>query len=61
MAGRVLFVPFLLEAGFDAAVARAELAGTKMIPPLSYVLSLLALKLLDKERKSHISDRKGTG
>ena len=27
-----------------------------MIPAMSYVLSLLALKLLDKERKSHISD-----
>ena len=27
-----------------------------MIPAVSYVLSLLALKLLDKERKSHISD-----
>jgi hypothetical protein len=27
-----------------------------MIAPLSYVLSLQALKLLDKERKSHISE-----
>jgi transposase len=51
-----LFVPFLLEAGIDSIVAQANMAGTKMIPPVSYVLSLLALKLLDKERKSHITD-----
>lgn len=56
VAGVFLFLPFLLEAGLDAVVARAQMAGTKMIPAVSYVLSLLALKLLDKERKSHISD-----
>jgi len=56
VAGVFLFVPFLLEAGIDAIVAQAKMAGTKMIPAASYVLSLLALKLLDKERKSHISD-----
>jgi hypothetical protein len=56
VAGVFLFLPFLLEAGLDAIVAEAKMAGSKMIPPVSYVLSLLALKLLDKERKSHISD-----
>ena len=56
VAGVFLFVPFLLEAGLDAIAAQAKMAGTKMIPPASYVLSLLALKLLDKERKCHISD-----
>ncbi|MCJ7432210.1 MAG: hypothetical protein MUO77_01840, partial [Anaerolineales bacterium] len=30
--------------------------GTKMIPAASYLLSLLSLKLLDKERKSHVTD-----
>lgn len=56
VAGVFLFVPFLLEAGLDAVVAKAKMPGSAMIPPLSYVLSLLSLKLLDKERKSHISD-----
>jgi hypothetical protein len=32
------------------------MAGTKMIPAVSYLLSLLTLKLVDKERKSHITD-----
>ncbi|MBM3335455.1 hypothetical protein FJY63_12415, partial [Candidatus Sumerlaeota bacterium] len=56
VAGVFLFLPFLLEAGLDKIVGEAKMAGSKMIPPLSYVLALLALKLLDKERKSHISD-----
>ena len=56
VAGVFLFVPFLVQIGLDALVQKAQMAGTKMIPALSYVLSLLALKLLDKERKSHISD-----
>jgi transposase len=56
VAGVFLFVPFLLEAGLDAIVAQAKMAGTRMIPAAGYVRSLLALKLLDKERKSHISD-----
>jgi transposase len=56
VAGVFLFVPFLVQLGLDKIVAAAELPGTKMIPAVSYVLSLLALKLLDKERKSHISD-----
>ena len=51
-----LFVPLLVEAGLGGLVEQARMAGTKMIPPVSYVLSLLALKLLDKERKSHIAD-----
>jgi hypothetical protein len=56
VAGVFLFVPFLTKIGLDKIVGAADMAGTKMIPPVSYVLSLLALKLLDKERKSHISD-----
>ncbi|MCX5759090.1 MAG: hypothetical protein NTU83_11395 [Candidatus Hydrogenedentes bacterium] len=56
VAGVFLFVPFLVQAGLDAMAGQARMAGTKMIPAFSYVLSLLALKLLGKERKSHISD-----
>jgi len=56
VAGVFLFVPFLMQAGLGGLVEQARMAGTKMIPAVSYVLSLLALKLLDKERKSHIAD-----
>jgi transposase len=56
VAGIFAFLPFLVLLGFEKVVAQAGLSGSKMIPALSYVLSLLALKLLDKERKSHISD-----
>lgn len=56
IAGIFLFVPFLIELGFNKVVQNAGMIGTKMIPAISYLLSLLTLKLLDKERKSHISD-----
>lgn len=56
VAGVFLFVPLLVQAGLGGLVEQARMAGTKMIPAIGYVLSLLALKLLDKERKSHISD-----
>ncbi|MCX5757633.1 MAG: hypothetical protein NTU83_03830 [Candidatus Hydrogenedentes bacterium] len=56
VAGVFLFVALLLQAGFADWIAQARMAGTKMIPAVSYALSLLALKLLDKERKSHITD-----
>jgi hypothetical protein len=56
VAGVFLFVPFLIEVGLESVIRHAGIAGSKMIPALSSILSLLALKLLDKERKSHISD-----
>lgn len=37
-------------------VAQAGYPGSRMVPPAAALLSLLALKLLDKERRSHISD-----
>ena len=54
--GVFLFLPSLLRAGLDTLVHQARLSGSSMIPPISSVLSLLALKVLDKERKSHIPD-----
>jgi hypothetical protein len=41
---------------FDAIVREANYAGTKMIPADAAILSLLVLKLLRKERLSHIDD-----
>lgn len=56
VAGVFLFLPLLARLGFQQHVANAGYPGSQMIPPVSALLSLLALKLLDKERKSHIDD-----
>jgi hypothetical protein len=42
--------------GLDRLVAEARYPGSEMVPAHSALLSLLALKLLDKERRSHIGD-----
>jgi hypothetical protein len=55
-AGLFLFLPLLAEMGFDALVRKAGYPGTKMIPADAALLSLLTLKLLRKERVSHIDD-----
>ena len=55
-AGVFLFVPLLARMGFDSLVRDAGYPGTKMIPADAALLSLLALKLLRKERVSHIDD-----
>ena len=51
-----LFWPLLAQLRFDRLVNQAEYPGTKMVPASSALLSLLVLKLLDKERLSHIDD-----
>lgn len=56
MAGIFLFLPLLAELGFDKLVQQAGYPGSKKVPADAALLSLLALKLLDKERKSHIDD-----
>jgi hypothetical protein len=56
VAGVFLFLPLLAQLRFDELVRRAGYPGSRMVPATSALLSLLALKLLDKERKSHISD-----
>src|SRR3954469_24675310 len=56
VAGVFLFLPLLARVRFDRLVEQAEYPGSEMIPATSALLSLLALKLLDKERRSHISD-----
>jgi hypothetical protein len=56
VAGVFLFLPLLTRVRFDRLVEQAGYPGSEMIPALSALLSLLALKLLDKERRSHISD-----
>lgn len=51
-----LFWPLLTRLRFDRVVNAAGYPGSKMIPAPSALLSLLVLKLLDKERRSHIDD-----
>jgi hypothetical protein len=56
VAGVFLFLPLLARIGFDRIVHAAGYPASKMVPASSALLSLLALKLLDKERRSHIND-----
>jgi hypothetical protein len=56
VAGLFLFLPLLARLHFDRLVTDAGYPGSESVPALSALLSLLALKLLDKERKSHIDD-----
>lgn len=55
-AGLFLFLPDLILLGIEKHVMAARLPGTKAIPALQYVLSILALKLLGRERYSHVMD-----
>jgi hypothetical protein len=54
--GIFAFWPLLAQLGFDGLVKQAGYPGSGMVPPTSALLSLLALKLIDKERRSHITD-----
>ena len=56
MAGLFLFLPLLARLGIDRLVREAGYPGSRMIPAANALLSLLVLKLLDKERRSHIDD-----
>jgi len=54
--GLFLFLPILSELGLEEMVAASGYPGTAMIPAVSAILSHLVLKLIDKERHSHIND-----
>jgi hypothetical protein len=56
VAGVFLFLPLLARVSFAELVATAAYPGSRMVPAASALLSLLTLKLLDKERHSHIDD-----
>ena len=51
-----MFLPLLAQLRLDQLVKKARYPGTKMVPAPCALLSLLTLKLLDKERLSHIDD-----
>jgi len=56
IAGLFLFVPLLEGIDLNRVVQAGRLPGSKMIPAEQAVRSLLALKLLGTERKSHVMD-----
>lgn len=56
LAGLFLFVPLLDGIDLPDVVTAARLPGSKMIPAAQAVRSLLALKLIGAERKSHVMD-----
>jgi hypothetical protein len=56
VAGVFLFLPLLARVHFEHLVSQANYPGSTMVPATSALVSLLALKLLDKERRSPIND-----
>src|SRR3989449_892779 len=56
LGGLFLFLPWLVDCDWPALVRRAKVPGTKKIPALQAMLSLLGLKLCSRERKSHVMD-----
>jgi transposase len=55
-AGLLLAVPDLVSLDLPALVRRADYPGTRVIPAISWLLSLLALKLTRTRRVSHVDD-----
>jgi hypothetical protein len=56
MAGLLLAVPDLVALDLPALAAAAGYPGTRVIPAVSWLLSLLALKLTATRRVSHVDD-----
>ena len=54
VAGLFLFVPLMQALDLGEVARQARLPGTRMIPAEQALRSLLALKLIGKERKSHV-------
>ena len=55
-AGLLLVIPDLVNLDLPALVAAAGYPGTRVIPAISWLLSLLALKLTRTRRVSHVDD-----
>jgi hypothetical protein len=54
VAGLFLFVPLMRHLDLATVAQEAQLPGSKMVPAQQALRSLLALKLIGKERKSHV-------
>ena len=55
-AGLLLLIPDLIELGLPDLVRKAGYPGTRVVPAISWLLSLLALKLTRTRRVSHVDD-----
>ncbi len=55
-AGLLLLVPALVDLDLPGAVAAAGWPGTREVPALASVLSLLGLKMIGRRRTSHVDD-----
>jgi hypothetical protein len=56
LGGLFLFVPLMRTIRLDEIVTQAGLPGSALIPAVQALRTLLALKLVGKERKSHVMD-----
>jgi hypothetical protein len=56
VAGIFLLLPWLAQLQFEQLVTPAGSPGSRLVPATRALRSLLALQLLDKERRSHLSD-----
>jgi transposase len=55
-AGLLLLIPDLVALGLPELVRKAGYPGTRVVPAISWLLSLLALKLTRTRRVSHVDD-----
>lgn len=56
LGGLFFFVPLMAALRLDDVARQAQLPGSQMIPAVQALRTLLALKLIGKERKSHVMD-----
>lgn len=54
--GVFLFIPLIVDLQLNTIFNQIGFYGSKQIPRLNYLMSFLALKLIGKERLSHVSD-----
>ena len=54
--GLFLFIPLMAKINLSRALNKVDLPGSGMIPAEQAVRTLLAMKLIGKERKSHVMD-----
>jgi hypothetical protein len=54
--GVFLFIPMIMDTQLDKIFSHVGFYGSKQIPRLNYLMSFLALKLIGKERLSHVND-----
>jgi len=54
--GIFLFIPLILEMNLDSLFRKTAFYGSGQIPRINYLMSFIALKLMGKERLSHVVD-----